>query len=388
MDLEQPASDGLLRLRAVPTTSTLNPGDNGPATMEEEAGNSKSAPAAPNNKERTTTPATGTGWGDPSPAVSSWGEILTPEEAATIGGGWGDIGATGGAGWGQPTPAYPEAPGLPPTDVAAIDPYWATRGTSWGGPPLPDQYAPDTPEHVQELEEEVTYEFFSKAAELPEPPEEAPPLEQVPHLISVTRGECIYHLLPMEGLPASEWPEAASFPQLLITGDVAHSSNTDDIAKIPKEALEHLSKRRGRGAGGSGEAQAQGQPHDSAMAPMQPSLGPPRDEPRVFGLDKFNDDNFAKWSFNMENIFDHYDLLEVMEGTEKRPENDPEKSPWVRKRAQDYLLLGQAAKSVTSSHSSVNQRRDQRHGLLSRVYTLCNSGGSGGVGTANGGTMN
>ncbi|CAI7831141.1 unnamed protein product [Closterium sp. NIES-53] len=53
------------------------------------------------------------------------------------------------------------------------------------------------------------------------------------------------------------------------------------------------------------------------MAPMQPSLGPPRDEPRVFGLDKFNDDNFAEWSFKMENIFDHFDLLEVMEGTEK-----------------------------------------------------------------------
>ncbi|CAI7797993.1 unnamed protein product, partial [Closterium sp. NIES-53] len=76
------------------------------------------------------------------------------------------------------------------------------------------------------------------------------------------------------------------------------------------------------------------------MAPMQPSLGPPRDEPRVFGLDKFNGDNFAEWSFKMENIFDHYDLLEVMEGTEKHPENDPEKSPWVRKSAQGYLLLG------------------------------------------------
>ncbi|CAI7787129.1 unnamed protein product [Closterium sp. NIES-54] len=85
-------------------------------------------------------------------------------------------------------------------------------------------------------------------------------------------------------------------------------------------------ERGGRGAGGSGEAQTQGQPRDSAMAPMQPSLGPPRDEPRVFGLDKFNGDNFAEWSFKMENIFDHYDLLEVMEGTEKRPENDPEKS--------------------------------------------------------------
>ncbi|CAI7875825.1 unnamed protein product [Closterium sp. NIES-53] len=88
-------------------------------------------------------------------------------------------------------------------------------------------------------------------------------------------------------------------------------------------------ERGGRGAGGSGEAQTQGQPRDSAMAPMQPSLGPPRDEPRVFGLDKFNGDNFAEWSFKMENIFDHYDLLEVMEGTEKRPENDPEKSLWA-----------------------------------------------------------
>ncbi|CAI7812226.1 unnamed protein product, partial [Closterium sp. NIES-54] len=88
-------------------------------------------------------------------------------------------------------------------------------------------------------------------------------------------------------------------------------------------------ERGGRGAGGSGEAQAQGQHRDSAMAPMQPSLGPPRDEPRVFGLDKFNGVNFAEWSFKMENIFDHYHLLEVMEGTEKRPENDPEKSPWA-----------------------------------------------------------
>ncbi|CAI7735395.1 unnamed protein product [Closterium sp. NIES-54] len=109
-------------------------------------------------------------------------------------------------------------------------------------------------------------------------------------------------------------------------------------------------ERGGRGAGGSGEAQAQGQPRDSAMAPVQPSLGPPRDEPWVFGPDKFNGDNFAEWSFKMENIFDHYDLLEVMEGTEKRPENDPEKSPWVRKSAQGYLLLGQALGSSQIRH--------------------------------------
>ncbi|CAI7899012.1 unnamed protein product [Closterium sp. NIES-54] len=119
-------------------------------------------------------------------------------------------------------------------------------------------------------------------------------------------------------------------------------------------------ERVGRGAGGSGEAQAQGQPRDPTMSPMQPSLGPPRDEPRVFGLGKFNGDNFAEWSFKMENIFDHYGLLEVMEGTEKRPENDPEKSPWVRKSAQGYLLFGQALGSSQIRHIKPFQREPEK----------------------------
>ncbi|CAI7911153.1 unnamed protein product [Closterium sp. NIES-53] len=52
----------------------------------------------------------------------------------------------------------------------------------------------------------------------------------------------------------------------------------------------------------------------------------------------------------MENVFEHYHLLEVMEGMEKHPENDPEKSPWVRKSAHGYLLLGQALGSSQIRH--------------------------------------
>ncbi|CAI7884773.1 unnamed protein product, partial [Closterium sp. NIES-53] len=149
---------------------------------------------------------------------------------------------------------------------------------------------------------------------------------------------------------------------------VATRANTADIftKALQSEPLGAVltmagsEERGGRGAGGSGEAQAQGQPRDSAMAPVQPSLGPPRDEPRVFGLDKFNGDNFAEWSFKMENIFDHYDLLKVMEGTENRPENDPEKSPWVRKSAQGYLLLGQALGSSQIRHIKPFQREPEK----------------------------
>ncbi|CAI7757872.1 unnamed protein product [Closterium sp. NIES-54] len=62
----------------------------------------------------------------------------------------------------------------------------------------------------------------------------------------------------------------------------------------------------------------------------------------------------------MENVFDHYDLLEVMEETENRPENDPEKSPWVRKSAQGYLLLGQALGSSQIRHIKPFQREPEK----------------------------
>ncbi|CAI7734044.1 unnamed protein product, partial [Closterium sp. NIES-53] len=62
----------------------------------------------------------------------------------------------------------------------------------------------------------------------------------------------------------------------------------------------------------------------------------------------------------MENIFDNYDLLEVMEGTKKRPENDPEKSPWVRKSALGYVLLGQAFGSSQIRHIKPFHREPEK----------------------------
>ncbi|CAI7892127.1 unnamed protein product [Closterium sp. NIES-54] len=49
-----------------------------------------------------------------------------------------------------------------------------------------------------------------------------------------------------------------------------------------------------------------------------------------------------------------------MEGTEKRPENDPEKSPWVWKSAQGYLLLGQALGSCQIRHIKPFQREPEK----------------------------
>ncbi|CAI7748486.1 unnamed protein product [Closterium sp. NIES-53] len=170
---------------------------------------------------------------------------------------------------------------------------------------------------------------------------------------------------PVYGLRQAprEWHDTLRTTLVPIKSFAAVSRTLSTFEAAPLGAVSTMAgpEERGcRGAGGSEEAQGQGQPCDSAMAPMQPSLGPPRDEPRVFGLDKFNSDNFVEWSFKMENIFDHYDLLEVMEGTEKRSKNDPEKSPWVWKSAQGYLLLGQALGSSQIRHIKPFQHEPEK----------------------------
>ncbi|CAI7897177.1 unnamed protein product [Closterium sp. NIES-54] len=47
----------------------------------------------------------------------------------------------------------------------------------------------------------------------------------------------------MEGLLASEWPEATSFPQPFVTGDPVHTGDMDDIIGNPDAVLERISAR-------------------------------------------------------------------------------------------------------------------------------------------------
>ncbi|CAI7859219.1 unnamed protein product [Closterium sp. NIES-53] len=176
---------------------------------------------------------------NPVATVGAWG-VVKPAAGVPSGGGWGTLAPQGG--WGPQSPPYPEAPTLPPAVVAEIDPYWATRGISWGGPPLPDQY-PDKPAEEEQQESDGMLYDFGEASELPEPTEEAPPPEQGPQLIPVASDEYLYHRVPMEGLPTSEWSEVTRLLALLIIGDSVHAVDTDNIAGIPDAVLERASAR-------------------------------------------------------------------------------------------------------------------------------------------------
>ncbi|CAI7793724.1 unnamed protein product [Closterium sp. NIES-53] len=69
---------------------------------------------------------------------------------------------------------------------------------------------------------------------------------------------------------------------------------------------------------------------------------------------------FALLDWSCDLLFSPTLPMGVMEGTEKRLENDPEKSPWVRKSAQGYLLLGQALGSSQIRHIKPFQREPEK----------------------------
>ncbi|CAI7839026.1 unnamed protein product, partial [Closterium sp. NIES-53] len=104
--------------------------------------------------------------------------------------------------------------------------------------------SPYEPAEEEQEESEGTIYDFGEAEELPEHTEEPPPPEEGPQLISVTGDEYFYHRVPMEGLRASKWPEAAPLPtqQLLqITDDSIHVADSDNVIGISDADLHQAS---------------------------------------------------------------------------------------------------------------------------------------------------
>ncbi|CAI7758522.1 unnamed protein product, partial [Closterium sp. NIES-53] len=76
-----------------------------------------------------------------------------------------------------------------------------------------------------------------------------------------------------------------------------------------------------RGAGEAGRGVVGG------SAPIASVSTPAKDDVKAFNLEKFSGEDWASWSFRMELLFNHYGLLEVMDGELKRPASEDVHAP-------------------------------------------------------------
>ncbi|CAI7838294.1 unnamed protein product [Closterium sp. NIES-53] len=73
------------------------------------------------------------------------------------------------------------------------------------------------------------------------------------------------------------------------------------------------------GSGGERGAGEAGRGVVGGSAPIASVSTPAKDDVKAFNLEKFSGEDWASWSLKMELLFDHYGLLEVMDGELKRP---------------------------------------------------------------------
>ncbi|CAI7743857.1 unnamed protein product [Closterium sp. NIES-54] len=99
-----------------------------------------------------------------------------------------------------------------------------------------------------------------------------------------------------------------------------------------------------RGAGEVGRGVAGG------SAPMASVSTPAKDDVKAFNLEKFSGEDWASWSFKMELLFNHYGLLEVMDGELKRPASEGATKEWDRRSKDGFFLLSQCLSSNQLHH--------------------------------------
>ncbi|CAI7754712.1 unnamed protein product [Closterium sp. NIES-54] len=99
-----------------------------------------------------------------------------------------------------------------------------------------------------------------------------------------------------------------------------------------------------RGVGEAGRGVAGG------SAPIASVSSPAKDDVKAFNLEKFSGEDWASWSFRMELLFNHYGLLEVMDGELKRPASEGATKEWDRRSNDGFFLLSQCLSSNQLHH--------------------------------------
>ncbi|CAI7887907.1 unnamed protein product [Closterium sp. NIES-54] len=99
-----------------------------------------------------------------------------------------------------------------------------------------------------------------------------------------------------------------------------------------------------RGAGEAGRGVVGG------SAPIASVSTPAKDDVKAFNLEKFSGEDWASWSFRMELLFNHYGLLEVMDGELKRPASKGATKEWDRRSKDGFILLSQCLSSNQLHH--------------------------------------
>ncbi|CAI7816934.1 unnamed protein product [Closterium sp. NIES-54] len=99
---------------------------------------------------------------------------------------------------------------------------------------------------------------------------------------------------------------------------------------------------RGAGEGGRGVA--------GGSSPIASVSTPAKDDVKAFNLEKFSREDWASWSFRMELLFNHYGLLEVMDGELKRPASEGATKEWDRRSKDGFFLLSQCISSNQLHH--------------------------------------
>ncbi|CAI7871224.1 unnamed protein product [Closterium sp. NIES-53] len=77
---------------------------------------------------------------------------------------------------------------------------------------------------------------------------------------------------------------------------------------------------------------------------------PAKDDVKAFNLEKFFGEDWASWSFRMELLFNHYGLLEVMDGELKRPASKGATKEWDRRSKDGFFLLSRCLSSNQLHH--------------------------------------